>query len=88
MRIVQAVFGVFHHFELARELDRRGHLQKVYSTWPWARLRQEGLPHAKVETFPWIHTTEILLNRYGLGNRWIDDHLGYANALLRMRSIG
>ena len=55
MRIVQAVFGVFHHFELARELDRRGHLERVYSTWPWSRLKREGLPHSKVETFPWTH---------------------------------
>ena len=27
MRIVQAVWGVFHHFDLARELERRGHLE-------------------------------------------------------------
>src|ERR1700761_5421499 len=50
MQIVQTVFGVFHHFELARELDKRGHLQRVYSTWPWARLKREGLPREKGET--------------------------------------
>ena len=46
MRIVQTVFGVFHHFDLARELERRGHLERVYSTWPWRRLQREGLAHA------------------------------------------
>jgi glycosyltransferase involved in cell wall biosynthesis len=81
MRIVQAVFGVFHHFELARELNRRGHLQKIYSTWPWFRLRREGLPHDKVETFPWIHTPEFQLARMGWSNDWIGDQLSYANAL-------
>lgn len=81
MRIVQAVFGVFHHFELARELERRGHLSVIYSTFPWRRLQREGLPHSKVETFPWIHTAEFLLQKYRLGNRWCTDQLGYANAL-------
>jgi starch synthase len=80
MRIVQAVFGVFHHFELARELERRGHLERLYSTWPWMRLQREGLPHSKVETFPWIHTPEFLLARAGIDWPWASDQLGYWNA--------
>ena len=55
MRIVQAVCGVFHHFDLARELERHGHLERVYSTFPWARLKREGIAHSKVGSFPWIH---------------------------------
>jgi alpha-maltose-1-phosphate synthase len=81
MRIVQAVFGVFHHFELARELDRRGHLERVYSTWPWSRLKREGLPHGKVETFPWLHVPEYMLHRANVDWPWATDHLGYANAV-------
>jgi alpha-maltose-1-phosphate synthase len=81
MRVVQAVFGVFHHFELARELERRGHLSVIYSTFPWRRLKREGLPRRLVQTFPWLHTPEFMLNRYNLGNRWLYDQLGYANAL-------
>ncbi|MEO7028596.1 MAG: glycosyltransferase family 4 protein [Acidobacteriaceae bacterium] len=81
MRIVQAVFGVFHHFELACELHKRGHLERIYSTWPWSRLKREGLPHSKVETFPWIHMPEYLLARSGVDWAWATDHLGYANAL-------
>lgn len=81
MRIVQAVFGVFHHFELARELERRGHLEVIYSTWPWARLKREGLDHAKVETFPWLHTSEMLVLRSRIDSRWLRDQLGYSNAL-------
>ena len=79
MRIVQTVFGVFHHFELARELNRRGHLQRLYSTWPWQRLRREGLPHPLVETFPWLHMAELAADRSRL--RSLSDRLGYANAL-------
>ena len=81
MRVSQAVFGVFHHFELARELHRRHHLDTVYSTWPWARLKREGLPHSKVQTYPWLHTTEMLLNRAGMLPTWLDDELGYQTAL-------
>jgi glycosyltransferase involved in cell wall biosynthesis len=79
MRIIQTVFGVFHHFALARELDRRGHLQRLYSTWPWTRLRREGLPHPLVETFPPLHMSELLASRAGLHR--LAGHIGYANAL-------
>jgi glycosyltransferase involved in cell wall biosynthesis len=81
MRVSQAVFGVFHHFELARELDRRGHLDTVYSTWPWARLKREGLPRSKVQSFPWLHTPDMLLTRAGVAPHWLSDELGYRNAL-------
>jgi len=81
MKVSQAVFGVFHHFELARELDRRGYLDTVYSTWPWARLKREGLPHSKVQTWPWLHTPLTVLNRTGMLPRWVDDEMGYQNAV-------
>jgi starch synthase len=80
MKIAQTVFGVFHSFELARELERRGHLERVYSTWPWARLKREGLPHGKVETFPWIHTPEFVLERARMLPRWLGDEMGVLNA--------
>jgi len=62
MKVTQAVFGVFHHFELAHQLHRRGHLQKIYSTWPWTRLKREGLPRSLVGCFPLLHTTDYLLS--------------------------
>lgn len=82
MRIVQTVFGVFHAFDLARELDRRGHLERIYSTWPWRRVQREGVPRQRVDTFPWIHAPEFLLGRYGLLPDWLADQTGYSNALL------
>jgi glycosyltransferase involved in cell wall biosynthesis len=65
MQIIQAVFGVYHHFELAHQLHRRNHLRRIYSTWPWARLKREGLPREFVRTFPLIHTTDYLLRQTG-----------------------
>lgn len=81
MRVLQTVFGVFHHFELARELERRGHLQAIYSTWPWARLQREGIPREKVGTFPWIHVPDYLIARTGVDLPWLADELGFRNAL-------
>lgn len=81
MRIIQTVFGAFHHFELARQLNKRGHLQQIYSTWPWARLQREGLPRDLVRTFPWIHVPEMVLARAKVNNPRVSDELGYANAL-------
>ena len=81
MRVLQTVFGVFHHFELARELERRGHLEAIFSTWPWRRLHREGIPHAKVRTFPWWGLSEYLLGRTGLDLPRLADEIGYRNAL-------
>jgi alpha-maltose-1-phosphate synthase len=81
MRIVQTVFGVFHHFNLARELEKRGYLERVYSTWPWQRLKREGLAHNLVETYPWLHMADYAVGRSPIDLRWLSDHLGYANAL-------
>lgn len=81
MNVVQTVFGVFHHFELARQLEMRGSLTKIYSTWPWMRLKREGLSRDKIATFPWIHTPEMLLQRFGFHNAYVLDQTSYANAL-------
>ncbi|HEY0264967.1 MAG TPA: glycosyltransferase family 4 protein [Granulicella sp.] len=81
MRVVQAVFGVFHHFELAHQMRRLGHLQKIYSTWPWARVKREGLPRELVGTFPLLHTTDYLLNRTRFYPASLSTKMGRWNAL-------
>ncbi len=81
MRIVQTVFGVFHHFELARQLHQRNHLQKLYTTWPRLRIDREGLPRELVDTFPWIHGPDMLAQRFGFSHAWTLDQTSYANAL-------
>ena len=81
LKVVQATFGVFHSFDLARELHQRNLLDTIYSTWPWARLKREGLPRHCVKSFPWVHTPEFLLRRAGMLPPWLEDTIGYANAL-------
>jgi len=80
MKVTQAVFGVFHHFELAHQLHQRQHLQKIYSTWPWARLKREGLPHSLVSCFPLLHTADYLLNRTRFYPASISAKMGSWNA--------
>jgi starch synthase len=68
MEVVQATFGVFHSFELARQLEQRGMLRRIYTTWPWRRVQREGLERRLVRTFPAVHTADYLLGR-SLGSR-------------------
>jgi glycosyltransferase involved in cell wall biosynthesis len=62
-RVVLAVNGVFHHFELAHELAKRGMLKRIYSTFPWKRLQREGLDRQYLKNYPWIHTSQMGLSR-------------------------
>jgi glycosyltransferase involved in cell wall biosynthesis len=75
MRVVIGIVGAFHHFDLARELAERNLLQQIYSTFPWARLKREGLDHSFVSPFPWLTTPHMLLRRYGLKSEPFDNWL-------------
>jgi alpha-maltose-1-phosphate synthase len=82
MQVVQAVSGTFHHFDLARELESRGHLKRIYSTFPWMRLQRESVPRERVRTFPWIHAPWMMAERYGLLPRRISVEIAQANIAL------
>lgn len=64
LRVVLAASGVFHHFELAHELARRDFLLKIYSTFPWLRLKRERLDRRFVDSFPYLHAPRLALGRY------------------------
>jgi starch synthase len=78
MRVVLSVQGVFHHFELANELHAQGKLERIYSTFPWVRLKREAVPREMVQTFPLVHPVQMLLNRKGIelpqSLSWFLDH--------------
>ena len=87
MRVIQTVSGVFHHFELARELHRRGYLQRIYSTWPWRRLEREGCPRELVRIFPWVHTPEMILRQSNFPVKRVLAEIGYWNAITLDRFV-
>lgn len=55
MKVVLSTIGKFHTFDLARELQAHGALERIYSGYPTFKLRGEELPAGKVSTFPWVH---------------------------------
>lgn len=77
MKIVQSVFGKFHHFHLARQLHKRGLLEKIYSTYPRWKLKEESIPSDKIDTFPWIQTFLAAKWRYGIINEKLDKELNW-----------
>ncbi len=80
MDIVQAAFGTFHHFDLARELRAHGYLKRIYSTYPWKRLKREGIPRNEVSVFPWLHMVQLGLGRFVPVPRAINHSMSYAIA--------
>jgi glycosyltransferase involved in cell wall biosynthesis len=70
MKVNQISIGRFHHFHLARQLERRGLLESIYTGYPRFKLNDEtGIPPEKIHTFPWLHAPFMARGRLGL-NRW------------------
>lgn len=67
MRVVQSTWGKFHSFDLARQLARRGILEAIFTTYPWFKLKNEGLAREKVYCRWWLHSVFLGLSRYRLG---------------------
>jgi starch synthase len=87
MQVIQAANGTFHHFDLARELEARGVLKIIYSSFPWRRLAREGVSRDRVRTFPWVHTPLFLSARYWRMPRSLEDFLAYNDFLVFDRWI-
>ena len=65
IRVSQAVWGKFHHFDLARQFHQRGMLSSIYSTYPSWKLSNEGIPHDRIHTFPYLHLASLAVHRLG-----------------------
>ena len=47
--------GRFHHFHLARQLEKRSLLNEIWTGYPKFKLKDEdGIPPSKIQTFPWV----------------------------------
>lgn len=56
MKVTQISIGRFHHFHLARQMERLGLLETIYTGYPKFKLKDEqGIPQNKIITFPWLH---------------------------------
>lgn len=56
MKVTQITIGRFHHFHLARQMERFNLLDKIFTGYPKFKLKDErGIVQSKIKTFPWIH---------------------------------
>jgi len=58
--------GKFHLFALARELLKKGMLERIFSGYPFWKLQDEDIPAERLETFPWLQTPFMALGKWGL----------------------
>jgi glycosyltransferase involved in cell wall biosynthesis len=52
MKVTISVGGKFHAFELAKQLNKRGFLDRIITSYPRFRVLKEGLPKEKVISLP------------------------------------
>lgn len=70
MKVSQISIGRFHHFHLARQLEKRGMLEALYTGYPRFKLKDEqGIPPGRIKTFPWLQSPYMMRGRFGL-NKW------------------
>jgi glycosyltransferase involved in cell wall biosynthesis len=69
MRVVLSAVGRFHTFDLARQLQNRGELTRVFTGTPRWWLRAERLPREAVSTRPSWYLAHKLVGRAADGSR-------------------
>lgn len=75
LKVAQVCIGKFHHFDLAKQLYKRGLLERFYTGYPAFKLHGQQLPMEKTTTFPWLMGLRMGLPRYGILPRWCDGTL-------------
>lgn len=63
MRVCIGSAGRFHTFDLARQMERAGWLDRLYTAYP--KWKVDGLSRYKVRSFPWLMGPTMLLGRWG-----------------------
>ena len=75
MRVVQVSIGRFHHFDLAKQLAKRGLLTRFYTGYPSYKLKNYSLPIDKIITFPWLMAPRMAVAKNSLFPERIEDVL-------------
>ena len=100
MKICIGSAGPFHAFDLARQMDRLGHLEHLYTAYPSWRV--DGLPTRSVSTFPWLMAPTMIANKFGLNrvrdslnlpmietfDRWMAERIGPCDVFHCLSSFG
>jgi glycosyltransferase involved in cell wall biosynthesis len=60
LKVTQISVGRFHHFHLARQLERFGLLDRLWTGYPRFKLKDElGIPPSKISSFPWLQSLNM-----------------------------
>jgi glycosyltransferase involved in cell wall biosynthesis len=100
VKVAVASAGPFHAFDLARQMERLGHLEHLYTAYPSWRV--DGMPKEKVSTFPWLMAPAMLANRFGFNrvrnslnvpmietfDRWMAERLAPCDVFHCLSSFG
>ena len=80
VKTIQVSIGRFHHFHLARQLEKHGLLEAIYTGYPRFKLADEpGIPRNKIHTFPWLQAPFMARGRVGLNRfAWLDHEWAWA----------
>lgn len=98
MNVTQICIGRFHHFHAARQFEKYGVLENIWTGYPKFKLQDElGISSLKIRSFPWIHLIYLLGLRMGLKNipkmhnllaRWDHSMLDYVvSSTLKKKGI-
>ncbi len=55
-----------HFFDLAKELEKSEHETSIICAYPKWKLQAEPLKTTKLNLFPWVFTTKLALERFGM----------------------
>jgi alpha-maltose-1-phosphate synthase len=84
MRIVQSTWNRFHHFDLARELQKLGHLERIFTSLPWWKVdkesKEQNIPKELISSNPVIHGIRHLGAKLPWYNQRLDDKLAILQA--------
>ena len=74
MTTILVCIGRFYYFHLARELHRQGMLDRLFTGYPWFKVKnEEQIPRDKIKTFPWFQVPYMARGFIGLQDfRFID----------------
>jgi len=54
MNVVLSCTSKFHTFDLARQMEKRGMLNCIFTGYPMYKLKNENLPKSKMRSLPWV----------------------------------
>jgi len=79
MKVTQICIGRFHHFHLARQLEKYNLLKEIWSGFPFFKLKDEqNISREKIKTFPWIQTPYMGRHLLGLQNwQWLEKNMAW-----------